>query len=68
MLAMIADDVDNKSKPVRQIKKTPKKQKPPIEKLKQPKPLKKNVKIVIEKEYIPLVNVSYDPNDTTLYI
>jgi hypothetical protein len=70
LLLMLSDDVDYETepemKPVRQIKKTPKQ--PPIEKFKQPKPLRKNAKIVIEKEYIPLVNVSYDPNDTTIYI
>jgi hypothetical protein len=29
----------------------------------------KNIqKVVIEKEYIPMINVSHDPNDTTVYI
>lgn len=74
---MIKDDVEYKPKPeiipVRQIKKKPIKQISLIKPFKQPKPIntikiKKALKIIVEKEYFPLIQVSYDPNDTTIYI
>jgi|LakMenEpi03Aug12_release.lakeMendotaPanAssembly.Ray.scaffolds.fasta_scaffold1503818_1 hypothetical protein len=61
-------------KPVREIKKKPiKPQSKPNKPFKQPKPIdnfkiKKSLKIIIEKEYFPLIQVSYDPTDTTIYI
>lgn len=77
MSLMIKDDVDYESDPeiipVREIKKKPIKQVKPIKPFKQPKPtnnmkVKKALKIIVEKEYFPLIQVSYDPNDTTIYI
>lgn len=59
---------DYEYKPVRTNKiKPPKAQKPPKP---PPKPTSapKMNKIIVEKEYIPMINISYDPNDTTIYI
>ena len=74
---LIKDDMDYESEPeikqVREIKKKPIKPVKPIKPFKQPKPInnskvKKALKIIVEKEYFPLIQVSYDPNDTTIYI
>ena len=73
-LLLIKDDMDDVSEPenkaVREIKKKHIKPVQPLKPFKQPKPVKplpKN-KIAIEKEYIPLIQISYDLNDTTVYI
>jgi len=83
MALLIKDDVEYEPepemkpepviKPVREIKKPPIKPIHPVKQFKQPKPInnvkiKKSLKIIIEKEYFPLIQVSYDPNDTTIYI
>jgi len=78
MSLMIKDDMDYKyeqeNKPVREIKKKLIKPVQPIKQFKQPKPIqtnskvKKALKIIVEKEYFPLIQVSYDPNDTTIFI
>ena len=77
MSLLIKDDIDYESepenKPVRKIKQKLIKPTKPIKPFKQPKPvnnikIKKALKIIVEKEYFPLIQVSYDPNDTSIYI